>query len=103
MISENIRMLLLCLLNDEVIVASWGISNINISKTKLSFSVCGFKYQGRVTITVRGSSNCEIFLNKAKLGCFNIDKVVSIIDENVENSEICYRDYVKQWINEQDS
>lgn len=39
MIAENVRKLLLSLLKDEVIVASWGISNINISETQLSFQL----------------------------------------------------------------
>ena len=99
MIAENVRKLLLSLLKDEIIVASWGVSNINIYETKISFSVNGFKYKGRVTIAVKDDLNCEIFLDKTKLGCFTFDKVVSIIDENVENSEICYHNFIKQLIN----
>ena len=99
MIAENVRKLLLSLLKDEVIVASWGISNINISQTQLSFSVSGFKYQGRVTIIVKDGSDCEVFLAKKNLGCFPFDKVVSVIDEKVENSESCYHNFVKQLIN----
>lgn len=99
MISENVKMLLLSLLKDEVIVASWGISNINISETQLSFSVSGFKYQGCVTIAVKDSSYCELFFDKEKLGCFTFDEVVSVIDENAEKSESCYHNFVKQLIN----
>lgn len=75
MIAENVRKLLLSLLKDEVIVASWGISNINISQTQLSLSVSGFKYQGRVTIIVKDGSDCEIFLAKENLGCFHLIKL----------------------------
>ena len=99
MIAENVRKLLLSLLKDEIIVASWGVSNINIFETKISFSVNGFKYQGRVTIIVKDGSDCEVFLAKKNLGCFPFDKVVSIIDEKVENSENCYHNFVKQLIN----
>ena len=99
MIAENVRKLLLYLLKDEVIVASWGISNINISETQLSFSVSGFKYQGYVTITIKDGSDCEVIHEKKNLGCFPFDKVVSIIDEKVENSENCYHNFVKQLIN----
>ena len=62
MIAENVRMLLLSLLKDEVVVASWGMTNIIISETKLSFSVNGFKYKGVVTIEENDSSNYEILL-----------------------------------------
>ena len=99
MIAENVRKLLLSLLKDEVIVASWGISNINISQTQLSFSVSGFKYQGCVTIIVKDGSDCEVFLDKENLGYFSFDKIVSVIDERVENSESCYHNFVKQLIN----
>ena len=96
MIAENVRKLLLSLLKDEVIVASWGISNIIISETQLSFSVSGFKYQGGVTIEVKNGINCEVFLDKVKLGCFTFDKVVKVIDEKVENSVSCYHSFFNQ-------
>lgn len=99
MIAENVRKLLLSLLKDEVIVASWGISNINISETQLSFTVSGFKYQGCVTIIVKDCSDCEVFLANENLGYFPFDKVVSVIDEKVENSENHYYNFVKQLIN----
>ena len=99
MITENIRKLLLSLLEDEVIVASWGISNINISEKEMSFSVYGFNYQGGVTIKVEDDSKCEVYLNRTKLGCFTFDKVVNIIDENVEKNVSRYHDFIKQLIN----
>ena len=103
MIAENVRKLLLSLLKDEVIVASWGISNINISETQLSFSVSGFKYQGCVTIVVKDGAKCEVFLDKDKLGCFTFDRVVSVIDGRIEKNESCYHTFFNHFINNNSS
>lgn len=96
MIPKDIRELLLCLLYDEIIVSSWGISDINVTETIVSFYVAGFKYQGKVVIEVKDGSTYEIILDNEKLGCFTIDAIVKTIDERVEKSENCYRDFMKR-------
>ena len=96
MITENIRKLLLCFLSEDVIVASWGISDITISETTLSFSVNGFKFQGNVMI--EAGDICDeysVSLNQSCIGHCKLDGIVTILDERIERSEPCYQEFVK--------
>ena len=45
-LSNSIRQALLTLLNQNIIVASWGLSNICIKESYICFFVEGFKYAG---------------------------------------------------------
>jgi hypothetical protein len=96
MITENIRNLLLRFLSEDVIVASWGISDINISDSSLSFHVDGFKFQGDVKI--EGLDICDeykVCFYQEYIGHYKLDDIVSILDERIERSESCYQDFVK--------
>lgn len=86
MISENLRKLLFCLIKNDVIVTSWGLTDINISESKLIFSVNGFKYRGKVKIEV---SDCTDFYNIYFEGndmekC-DIVQIISFLDMKIEN------------------
>ena len=96
MISENIRKLLLRLLSEDVIVASWGISDIKISETTLSFSVNGFKFQENVMIEALDiCDGYNVCLNQSCIGHCKLDGIVTILDERIERSESSYQDFVK--------
>ena len=51
--NEKIKKTLIILLNDELIVASWGISNITINESYFEFIVSGIIYQGKVSISIK--------------------------------------------------
>ena len=48
--NKKIKKALVCLLNEEAIVISWGITNLNINDTSFVFEVSGFLFQGKVEV-----------------------------------------------------
>ena len=59
-LSKENRNLLITFLGNQSIVASWGISNIQIGKNSLKFTVSGMKYHGDVFVL----KTMETFYNK---------------------------------------
>lgn len=49
--NSNIRKLLLELLRQNVIVGSWGMTNVSIKQDTINFDVQGMLYQGAVSIS----------------------------------------------------
>lgn len=85
MITEKIRVLLLVLLQRDVVVASWGISEIKITPAKVSFSVNGFQYNGKVTISTRDTDNqYDINIGSQMVCCCDKEEIVSILDSLIE-------------------
>lgn len=71
-------------LNYQVIMTSWGISQIKIFESQVSFHVCGFNYCGLITIGVEEDS--LIFKSsKGLIGKFTDPiKAISALDEYIE-------------------
>ena len=84
-LNKEIKKLLVKLLENEVTVLSWGISNIQISNRILSFEVSGFKYNGAVQITI-DNKRYRIILNDKNIIC-SLDDLVPIMDNEIESSE----------------
>ena len=80
-LSNSIRQALLTLLNQNIIVASWGLSNICI---KESFFVEGFKYKGSVVIS-EFNDGYKVIMNKHTLFC-KLDSLVINLDEFIEKT-----------------
>ena len=90
--------ILAALLESELIVASWGISDIKISSDSVSFSVDGMKYQGLVSISQTSSSDCIVSLKgKASFRCSQLE-LASKLDNLIERSDNYYGDLL-EWLN----
>lgn len=93
------RNLLLQLLKEQVVIASWGISNIEVADDELLFFVLGFKYQGMVSIVTTDSNhaNIEFLDNHKKILDVDICRVVYVIDNEIEvTDDYCFT--LKKWL-----
>ena len=84
-LNQKIKKLLIKLLENEVTVLSWGISNIQVSICNLSFEVNGFKYKGNVQITIE-NKGYRLILKEKNIIC-SLDNIVSIMDNEIEKNE----------------
>lgn len=94
--NEKIKNALITLLNDELTVASWGISNITINDSSFEFMVSGFIYQGKVSVSTK-NSNYLITLDNGYSEECNIDNLVHYLDLIIEKIP-AYSDAVLKWI-----
>lgn len=84
---KELRNLLVEFLRNEITVASWGISNIEIDEKSISFSVSGFKYHGRVEIFVCEGNGYCIRFTKDELKIIELGEVIPQMDDYIEHSE----------------
>jgi hypothetical protein len=98
MLAEKMRNLLLTFLQQDVIIASWGITDIQITTHKLSFSVFGFKYKGNVTI-IAGEANdlYDVYMEKQIIRSCKKERIVSILDSLIERDENNYQHLLKEY------
>ena len=61
--NSKIKQALVILLNEEVRIASWGLSNISITETSIMFDVDGFIYSGRIIIKSCKKTSYQITFN----------------------------------------
>lgn len=83
--NEKIKKALATLLEEEVIVASWGIYNMVFNETSFEFHVEGLIYQGRVVISLYDSNYRIIFDNERFIDC-SLDQLVNTLDVNIEKT-----------------
>lgn len=99
MISENLRKLLFCLLKNDIIVTSWGLTDIAISETELIFTVDGFKYKGKVKIEV---PDCTDFYNIYYEGGImekcDLEHIIGLLDMKIEKDTTSYREFSQKII-----
>lgn len=81
--NEKIKKALITLLNEEVIVASWGISNMFFKEASFEFHVEGLIYQGRVVISLHDSDYRLNFDNGQRIDC-SINELVNTLDTSIE-------------------
>ena len=95
-ISKALKLVLITLLEENVKVASWGISNIVIKPTILAFNVDGIKFKGLVTIEVTGTTY-TLKLGKETYTELDISNLVKFMDNKIE----CTTDYLsdlREWL-----
>ncbi|MBO4416753.1 MAG: hypothetical protein J5801_01370 [Bacteroidales bacterium] len=97
---DSIRKIALRLLKEDVIVASWGITNVELFESHISFHVNGLKYSGMVEVKAKDCDEYEILLDGASIGKGHLDSIVNIIDNAVEKTD-CYQQRLEEWINNQ--
>lgn len=96
MMNKKVKKALLCLLKDEVMVSSWGITNISIKKSSICFDVAGFIYRGRININCE-QSFYEIQLdNGITIQCPE-NNLLNVLDEAIEKTDY-YSSNLKKWI-----
>lgn len=83
--NEKIKKALITLLNEEVIIASWGIANMTINPTSFEFQVEGFIYQGRVKIDILDDGYRVGFETGTSFDCSDED-LVTILDRHIEKT-----------------
>lgn len=96
-LSSEIRILLLALLANDEIASSWGITDIDISFSSVSFNANGFLYTGRVVISPDSLDSYSIQLATKTLSNIDINKIVQVLDSEIEKSED-YIDKLTLWI-----
>ena len=94
---ESIRNIAILLLQEEVIIASWGISNVKIFDSHICFHVNGLKYNGLVDIQAKDGEMFEILLNETSIGQCHLDNAVNTIDNAVEKTDY-YQQDLEEWI-----
>lgn len=99
--NEKIKMALASLLNEEVIIASWGFSDLTIKDTVFEFRVSGLIYQGKVTVAVQESEYLICFENGNKFKC-TIKNLVLCLDSVIEKTSD-YDAQIIKWINSYNS
>lgn len=78
-------------LNYQVIMTSWGISDILIEEKQVSFFVKGFNYCGKILIRVE-EENLIISSSKELLGNFRDPvKALYVLDEYIEANAEQYK------------
>lgn len=94
--NDTIRKAILVLLSEELIVASWGITQILVRESSISFNVTGFLYQGKVTISAIESEYSIRFSNGYAMET-SLDKLVSELDRYIERDSH-YEERLKRWL-----
>lgn len=94
--NEKIRTVLIMMLKDEVIVASWGISNIRIADSALVFDVCGFLYQGTVTIVATDISYRIQFEDGVQVEVV-LANILETLDQYIEK-DASYMENISNWL-----
>ena len=83
-------------MEDKVKVASWGISNIVIKPTILTFNVDGIKFKGLVTVEVSGTSY-TLKIGENSYTEIKLSNLVEFMDSKIE----CTTDYLsdlREWL-----
>ena len=95
-LNRALRLVLITLLKDQVTVASWGISNIVIKPSVLTFNVDGMKFKGIVSVKVTGTTY-TLHIGKDSYSNLDLNTLVGFMDERIE----CTTDYLsdlRKWL-----
>lgn len=83
--NNELKALLKQILNEEIIVLSWGITNIHILDSSLRFNVSGMKYDGAVSIST-DTNGYKINMETKYLNA-NLDDIIRILDDEIEKTD----------------
>lgn len=98
-LSKDIRNLLINFLSNQNVVASWGISNIQIEENSISFTVCGMKYQGGVSVNRFGKNVYDVKMREKVYKSLKMHDVINKIDDYIEHTDN-YQEDVKKWLSQ---
>jgi len=94
--NKMVKKALICLLQEEEKVSSWGICKINIDDSTINFNVDGFLYKGRISIKCDETCYEIYFEHGKKLCCANAIELTDILDSNIEKTEN-YQQDLENW------
>lgn len=92
-----VKKALICLLQEEEKVSSWGICQINIDENTINFNVDGFLYKGRISIKCDETCYEIRFEHGTKILCANTIELADILDSNIEKTEN-YQQDLENWL-----
>ena len=92
----KIKKALVSLLNEEVMVASWGITNTKITDTSIEFEVSGFIYQGKIQLKPLDDSYNILFDTGESINC-SLNDLVKTLDYKIEKTDN-YESFLKEWL-----
>lgn len=98
-LSKEIRNLLITFLSNQSIVASWGISNIQIGKNSLKFTVSGMKYHGEVFVSRSIETVYDVKIGDKMFKSLQSDDVINKIDDYIEHTNN-YQEDVMKWLSQ---
>lgn len=96
-LDKAIQLALITLLENKVIVASWGITNIIIKPSTLIFDVYGIKYKGTVSVDASETSGYIIQIGEETYSNCCIDTLVKILDIRIERT-VNYLEDLREWL-----
>jgi hypothetical protein len=99
-LSKEIRNLLITFLSNQSIVASWGISNIQIEENSLKFTVSGMKYHGEVFVLSSMETIYNVKIGDKMFESLKLDDVINKIDDYIEHTNN-YKEDVMKWLSKQ--
>ena len=91
------RLLLLELLSNKYVTASWGITSISVTEDTVSFDVSGFNNQGRIVILITADGYSIIFENRLVMKV-KLETIVEELDSFIEFGD-GYLSKIADWIN----
>ena len=94
--NDKIKKALVSLINEEIVVTSWGITNIIINDTSVGFEVSGFLYKGKVELSIC-ESGYSIKLDNADIIQCSLEELVRTLDTKIERSEN-YESQLREWL-----
>ena len=97
-LSKGLRSLLITFINESVVVASWGLTDIQIMSYKLVFKVDGLLYKGEIEIEENGSLY-HVRMSDCKLSS-SLENIVEILDAKIEKSANYTSDLIDWIINQ---
>lgn len=94
---RNLKEGLISLLSEEEKISSWGITNIAIDDSSISFNVDGFIYKGRVCIYYVEPYYYISFGGDKKIKCVDATELADILDSNIEKTDN-YQYDLENWL-----
>lgn len=95
-LNKGLRSVLVALIKNDVITASWGVSNIGINTDSLSFDVIGLKYKGSIIIEAVNESEYIIHIGERIVTLYSANDLVAFLDKIIERTPNYLLD-LNQW------
>lgn len=96
-LNKTIKSAMISLLNEEIVVTSWGISDISIKENSFCFHVDGFRYKGSVSIISNDLDTLDVELANKQIHNIKPEDILTTLDEIIEASDN-YLDELQIWV-----
>ena len=99
-ISENIKAMMICFLNNNIITSSWAMSEITISEKRIDFNVNGLNFSGKIAIKDLFNGQYSVSTEGGVIFVCDLKNLLSKLDNYIEKSN----DYdlkLQKWIKDE--